>query len=992
MKKRVVVIGGGIAGLTASLTAAELGERVLLLESSPSIGGMLERLDTWFTDDACGMCQILPQLSSDDKLDRCLRTDFYHPLIDIRTLSVIKSLEHTNDGMVLTVKRLPRFVDEIKCTACRLCEEVCPVEGPDAFDKGLTKHKAIHTLYAGSLTKTYYIDKTICTECGKCVDICPTKAIDLKQEAEEEKFIAKSIILSAGFTEIDPSTLSSFGYGKFPNVVSSLDFERLISRTGLHPGQIRRPSDGKIPKKIAIIQCVGSRDKDREYCSSACCMYGIKEARKIKEMSNKTEVSIFYMDLRTFGKGHYAYYLDADKMGIKFRNFRIPSVSQDKDSKLTIKLEENGKIKTEKYDMVILSTGQEISEGTRGLLDILGVEKDDYGFVRNKDFESFKTSKENIYAAGSIVEPKDIEGSIIDAEAAGTLPASETPAVNEEVKKALDLDYAIAKFGIFVCLCGGVINKSIDTDKIKDALANKPEASVVSEIDFVCQGNSIDEIMKNAIENHLTRLIFATCSPAKYEILIRQKVSSYGFEQAMVEILPLREQIAWAYDSAGEDAAIQAIEALVEKLRFAVPQQQVKGKGISRAIVIGGGLAGMTAALNLSKKTVKVELIERGSELGGNAQKLSTTLEGEDVRKFLSETVKRVENDENITTHLMSEISSIDGSAGNFMVAVKKGDDTMRINAGAIIVATGAEEYKPTEYLYGKDKRIITQLELEEKITNNQLPITNKQSIVMIQCVGSRNDEHPWCSKVCCSDAIKNALELRKKNKDMQIAVLYRDMMTYGKKELKFKEAREKGINFVRFDKNEEPLVEITEAKLKVTIKDKILQNTLQFEPDFLVLSTGIVPTNNSKLSKILGITLDKDGFFKGVNSKFRPLESERLGIYFAGLCRSPSGIRDAVSEATAVAGKASLFLRETELLQRRTVSEVIERWCGGCEFCVDACPFDARYLDTEKKIVKVIEINCVGCGNCVSVCPSGAAKLRGSKDRQMISIIDVSV
>ncbi len=992
MEKRVVVVGGGIAGLTAALSAAELGERVLLIENSPSIGGMLERLDTWFIDDACGMCQILPQFSTDEKLDRCLRMDFYHPLIDVRTLTEVKSVEEKKKGMVLTLRRLPRYVDEIKCTGCRLCEEVCPEEAPDPFDKELSKHKAIHTLYAGSLTKTYYIDKAICTECGKCVEVCPTKAIDLNQKESEEKIIATSIILSTGFSEINPSTLSSFGYGKFKNVLTSLDFERLVSRTGIHAGDVKRPSDGNAPSRIAIIQCVGSRDKDREYCSSACCMYSLKEARKIKEIAKDTDVSIYYMDLRAFGKGHYRYFLETEKMGIQFKNFRIPSVTEDSAGNLLIKYEEDGKMRTETYDLVILSTGQEINKETKKLLDIIGVKKDEYGFVIEKEFETFKTSKKNVYVAGSLVDPKDIENSVIEARAAGFLATDKGFVAEVQRKPSLDIDYRIPKFGIFICQCGGVITKDLDTSKIKKNLEDYPDVSIVEEIDLICQENRLDEIMQKVKENGITRIIFATCSPAKYEVLIRNEIARYGFKQAMVEILSLREHIAWAYNHGKEEVALQRIHVLMEKLRLAVPEEPTLGKGFPKAVVIGGGLAGMVSALNLSKKDISVHIIEKDKTIGGNAKRLSETLEGENVQKYLTHITKELKKDKNITTHLETEVISLVGTAGDFVVEIKKGDKKEHITAGAVIVATGAEEYSPTEYSYGKNEKIITQRDFESKLSNSQFPISNCQSVVMIQCVGSRNDEHPWCSKVCCSDAIKNALLLKEKNKDVDITVLYRDMMSYGKKELKFKEAREKGINFLRFRKDEEPRVSVKDKKIEVTVKDLVLDRELQFEPDMLVLSTGIVPHDNRTLCEILGVSLDEDGFFKGANPKFRPHESEKPGIFFAGLCRSPSGIRDAVTEATAAAGNAYLFLREAPLIQRRTISEVIERWCSGCEFCVDACPFDARYLDKEKKVVMVRELNCVGCGNCVSVCPSGASKLKGLKDRQMIGMIDASV
>jgi heterodisulfide reductase subunit A len=993
MEKRVVVIGGGITGLTASLSAAELGEKVLIVESSSSIGGMLERLDTWFVDDACGMCQILPQLATDEGLDRCLRRDFYHPLIEVKTLTEVVNLDETDEGMVLTLKRKPRYVDEVKCTGCALCEEVCPEQGPDPFDKGLTNHKAIHTLYSGSLTKTYCIDMSICTKCKKCVELCPTKAIDLDDEETQEKVIATSIILSAGFSEIDPSNLTSFGYGRFKNVLTSLDFERLISRTGKYPEVIKRPSDDKQPSNVALIQCVGSRDKDREYCSSSCCMYAIKEARKIKEISKDIDISIFYMDIRTFGKGHYRYYLQAKEKGVKFKNYRIPAVEENADGSLQVKYEENDKMITENYDMVILSTGQEIKENTKKLLETIGIKKDKYGFSIGKDFETFKTTKENVYVAGSLNGPKDIEASVIEARSVGFLASgneSSNKIKKEEV--TLDIDYRIPKFGIFFCQGGGIISDNLDIEKVKESLTSESEIAFIDKVDFVCQENRLDDIMKKVKDSGITRIIFATCSPSKYEMLIRDKVESYGFNQAMVEILRLRENVIWAYDRNREDITIQRIKALMEKLRLAVPIQNVISKGLGTAVVIGGGVAGMVAALNLTKKGVKVIIVEKEKKVGGNAQRLSTTLEGEDVKAYLKKIMEDIDKNENITTKIESEIVSLKGGAGNFTVGVKTKDSQEEVNCGAVIVATGANEYKPTEYSYGSDQNVITQIELEEKMQDSSFSVSDLRCVVMIQCVGSRNDEHPWCSKVCCSDAIKNSLTLKEKNKDLNIFILYRDIMTYGRKELEYEKAREKGITFIKFEEDKEPVVSVDDGKVKVMVEDTVLKQKLEYQPDLLVLSTGIVPRDNESLSKILGVSLGEDGFFKGANPKFRPLESEKTGIFFAGMCRSPSGLRDAVAEATAAAGSAYIFLREIPLMQRRTTSDVIERWCSGCEFCVEACPFDARYLDEEKKIVKVRELNCVGCGNCVSACPNGAAKLKGMIDRQIIGMIDASL
>jgi heterodisulfide reductase subunit A len=658
---------------------------------------------------------------------------------------------------------------------------------------------------------------------------------------------------------------------------------------------------------------------------------------------------------------------------------------------LEIAYESEGKMMKEKYDLVILSTGQELTAETKALLALLNIEMDTYGFAATQAFEQYQTKTPGILIAGSVAEPKDIETAIIEARAAGFISDAAIPELKTPEGMAKDIDYRISKFGIFVCQCGGAMQKTVDTTKVVSAFVNAPDVAICEEIDLVCQEERLETIMKKVLQNGITRIIFATCSPAKYEVLIRKTAAQYGFNQAMIEVLSLREHIAWAFDHGAEEESIRRIRALMELLRLALPEGESQLKGLGNAIVIGGGIAGMVAAKQLSTRGVTVHLIEKADELGGNARNLFATLEGADVNNYLRALKDEIVNSKNITIHNNSEVVSLSGAAGAFVVGMGKGDESRSIAAGAIIVATGASEYKPKEYLFGTHERIVTQTQFEQLLASGD---TKKfpASVIMIQCVGSRNSDHPWCSRVCCSDAIKNALLLKEKNPGAEIAVLYRDMMTYGKKELKFKEAREKGINFIRFRENDEPRISIDKANIVVKANDLILNRELKFEPDMVVLSAGVVPHNNLQLAAVLGVTLDEDGFFKGANPKFRPLESEKPGIFFAGLCRTPSSMGDCVTEATAAAGVAYTFLQERALVQRRAISEVIERWCAGCEFCVEVCPFDARYLDDEKKVVKVRVINCVGCGNCVSVCPSGAAKLRGLRDRQMLGVIDLSI
>jgi len=1002
-KGAVLVVGAGVAGIRASLDLAEAGIKVYLVDKSPNIGGTLQQLDKWFPDNHCEMCKMLPIFDRDQTSQFCLRRDLAHPNIELIPYSEVVGVAGEVGDFEVSLRVKSRKVDTERCTACGICAEVCPIEVRDEFNEGLGSRKAAYIRYPLAIPNVYTIDGENCNKCGECVVKCPTQAIDLSAEDQVRKLEVGAVILSTGFEEFDPQVMGQYGYGRYPNVVTSTEFERIISCGGPHAGGLVRPSDKKAPKRIAFLQCIGSRDLKRNYCSSACCMYALKEATLAKEQNPELDIDIYYMDLRAFGKGYYRYQQKAkDEYGVNFVRCRVPVVREDPQTHnlLVVARAEDGSQISSEFDMVVLSIGQTPSPRFQELGQLLGIEFNKWGFCQTEGLSQVETSKEGIYVCGSAAAPSDICDSLIQAGAAAcqasTLltstrgqPVLEMASVGMSARADED-----PKVAVFLCRCGEDIASVVDMEEMLGFVQGLPAVVYAEERPFLCLPETLSEVSRKIVEVGANRVIFGACAPYGRERLFREALKGIGMNTALGQMVDLREQVAWPHknNSTGASEKAKALLAMaLEKIKIQEPLLVDSYPVFPQALVLGGGIAGLTAALSIAQQGCEVHLVERSSELGGNLKEHYYTLENPDLASLLKDTVAEVEANPLIHVHTSTEVAGISGYGGRFVTTLKRAEEEpVTIEHGAIVLATGAEEYEPTEYLYGKNNKVITQTELEKRIALGQA--SGLSSVVMIQCVGSRDEERPYCSRVCCSQAIANALKIKEANPDAQVVVLYRDIMTYGFKEEYYTKAREAGVIFVRHDLENKPQVTLKGDKIEVRAYDPIMAETLSLEPDLLVLSTGIVPSDNAKIAQMLDLQLTEEGFFQEAEAKFRPVDLLTDGVYVCGLAHSPRSVEEVIAQAQAAAQRAVSLLRKGQLESGRIVSEVNERRCSACGICVDACPYNARYLDLEQGFAVVREALCQGCGVCASLCPNGAAKLRGFKETQMFAMIDVAL
>ncbi len=1025
-----LVVGAGMAGIRAALDLAEAGRQVILVEHQPNIGGVLMQLDRQFPTNDCGICKMLPTMTMmpDELSECCVRRNLSHPNIKILTNSTVTNVTGDVGNFTVKIDQEPHFVDPLKCISCAKCEEVCPVEVPNEFNDNLNLRKAIFTPYPLPNPNTYTLDIENCTKCGECIKVCPTDAIDLKAAKLELDVQVGAIILAPGLQVFDPTPYKAYSYGINPNILTSIDFERIYSGLGPYSGlrKLVRPSDRKVPKNLAFIQCVGSRNTQfgHEYCSSACCMYSLKEAMLAKESHPEMDVTIFYMDMRAFGKTYHEYYQKALDMGIDLVRCRVPEVqaleiSGSDDLEVTI-VKENGELERERFEMVVLAVGLEAPKGAIELADIFGISVDENNFCINNEFTPMTSSRPGIYVCGGFTGPKDIPEIVMEASAAAGLAERHLGKISEtSEEKPFPDESGEPAVGIIICSCGDELKSNLDLAELERFAKSLAGVEFVECVDYLCL--KAEEI-KNKIgssDTNISGLIIGACTPYQFELKFKGAAKASGLNPFNVELIDLRERAAWICPGKNNNGLTTkmakaqlaiALEKLTNQDRMPA---EIKTLPLNtRAVVIGGGMAGMAGAITLAENGVTVDLVEHSVALGGNLKDIFSTLAHEDTQQFLQNIIKKVEQEKNIHVHLNTTVQYISGYVGNFHAFLKdrtSDKEPKAVDYGAIILATGASEYKPNknEYLYGTDRRVITQLDLERVLAGIALKDKDKnkafkdkyiskiKSLAMIQCVGSRNAEHPYCSRVCCAKALKNALNLKEQDPLLNVYIIYQDIMTYGLQEKYYLEARAAGIEFLRYDSEAPPVLVNNKGsdKLEIKVKDILLDQELTLKPDVLVLSTGIVPnTEGLEVFDNLGVEHTHDNFLQEANIKFRPVDMVADGIFIAGLAHSPRQISESIVQAQAAAGRALTILNKPALPIRRDVSEVIARKCSGCEACISACPYHARILDPDEKIAVVLEPLCQACGTCAMVCPNGATLIRGNRRGQVFNMIDAAV
>jgi heterodisulfide reductase subunit A2 len=823
----VMVIGGGIGGMQASLDLAESGFYVYVVDNAPTIGGVMAQLDKTFPTNDCSMCIMSPKLVETGR----------HLNIRILSNAEVEEVEGAPGHFTVTVTKKPRYILLDKCTGCGECAKHCPVSAIDTYNERMSQRAAIYIKYPQAIPKVYLIDRERCIGCGLCERVCLAKAVNYGDQQATEKIEVGSIILSPGYEVFDAHLRQEFGYGSYPNVVSSIEFERLLSATGPHRGHLLRPSDGTIPERIAFIQCVGSRDSScgNDYCSSICCMYATKEAIIAKEHVQFIKPTIFYMDIRAYGKGFDAYYERAkSEYGVRFIKCMVSKVREQFKTKnlLITYLNEEGNFVEEEFELVVLSVGMVPSKQTMEMAKRLGVDLDDYGFCKTKAFAPTATSRPGIFVCGAFQGPKDIpetvsqaSGAVADA-TAGIAQARGTIATKKEYPVELDVAAQEPRIGVFVCHCGINIGGVVNVPAVKEYARTLKNVVYVDENLYTCSTDTQEKI-KNAIKEHqLNRVIVASCSPRTHEPMFRETLRDAGLNKYLFEMANIRDQCSWVHMREKQEATHKArdlVRMAVANARLIRPLGELMVSVIQKGLVIGGGVTGMTAALKLAEQGYEVFLLEKEAQLGGNLINLHYSLEGEDVQAFLKGLIGKVTSHPYIHVITNALVVDFSGSKGNFSTGVMVAPTMYyrKIEHGITILATGAEEWKPTEYLYGQDPRILTQLDLEDRISKKPDEVSRAKQIVMIQCVGSRNEERPYCSRTCCATAVKNALKIKELNPNAQIYVLYRDMRTYGLMESYYTKARNQGILFIKYEPEEKPEVKSDGQTLSISFTDR---------------------------------------------------------------------------------------------------------------------------------------------------------------------------
>ncbi len=832
----------------------------------------------------------------------------------------------------------------------------------------------------------------ICCECMECVKVCQTKAIYHEMRDEELELEVGAVILAPGYEEFDARLRGEFGFGRYDNVVTNVQFERMLSASGPYGGHVQRPGDGKEPKKIAFIQCVGSRDASTEkpYCSSVCCMAAIKEAVVAMDHVSGLQTTIFYTDIRAFGKDFDKYYERAKEQGVRFLRSMVSRVVELPETKnLRISYIKDGKPVDEEFDLVVLSTGIRPSVEAIKTAEAAGIVLNECGFCTSNETDTVASSREGIFVAGAFQEPKDIPETVTQASAAAAMamellaPARGTLVTEKIYPPEHDYTDIEPRIGVFICHCGINIAGVVDVEKVVEEAKKLPGVVYAENAVFACADNTQDHIKEIIREHNLNRLIVASCTPRTHEPLFRETARECGLNPFLVDMANIRDQCSWVHSENPEAAT----EKSIDLVRMAVARssqlralQTEELPVIQSALVIGGGPSGMTAALSLADQGFQVYLVEKEPALGGRGK-----------RNLTEKLIQKVQNHPKIEVYTSSRLTSISGHVGNFESEIATPVGSKQVKYGAIIVATGGSEYRPDEYLYGVDSRVFTQHELESKLEEGSIHLEPNSTIAMIQCVGSRNEKRPYCSRLCCTEAVKNAVLIKELCPECRVVVLYRDMRTYGSNELIYQKARELGVVFIKYEPENPP--EVTSGE---TIELKFMETEIgvpmNLKVDYLVLSTGISPAfSNQEISELAKIPVNSDGFFLEAHLKLRPVDFASEGIFLCGSAHSPKNTLENMQQARAAAGRAATILSKKSMVVGGQVSRVDVRKCVSCLTCVRVCPYGAPAVSEEnnKNRVQIDPAKCMGCGSCAAECPAKAIQLHHFTDEQVAAAIE---
>jgi len=849
-----------------------------------------------------------------------------------------------------------------------------------------------------------------CCECMQCVTACKAEAVTIQthlQQDETRHIETGSVILAGGFKAFDAGLKGEYGCGRWPNVITSLEYERILSAAGPFQGHIQRLSDGKAPRSIAWIQCVGSRDSHigQEYCSAVCCMSATKQAMITREHSPNIETTIFYIDIRAHGKGFDRFYersmADNDVRYVRSMISRV--IPNPEDDTLSIShVAPDHQIREETYDLVVLSVGLCPNPSWIQLARRMGLQLDAHGFCATDPLNVVATSRPGVYVCGVAQGPKDIPDSVQQ----GSSAAERATALLAETRGSLvaepripderDVSRERPRIGVFVCHCGINIAGTVDVEAVAEYGRTLPDVIHAVDCMFACSTDQLQEIKEAIRDQNLNRVVVASCTPRTHEPLFRSTLRDAGLNPYLFELANIREQDAWVHQGqpqAATEKAKDLVRMSVSRARLLEPLHETSYAVVPSALVIGGGLAGLTAALAFAEQGFEAVLVEQSDVLGGNARTLYYTEDGADPAAYVRQIAKQVENQPLITVYKQAQVTSVTGSCGSFSSTIAVKGESRNITHGVVVAATGGQEYQPSEYLYGQHPAVITQKEFETLLVSEPDRAMQLKRVTMIQCVGSREPENLYCSRVCCTAAVKNSLKLNALNPEAQISVLYRDMRTFGLKETYYLEARRQGVRFYRFERQDKPQVVAGDEALTISVFDAQLQAQVQLQADLLVLSAAIRPRESSRqLAEVMRLALDEDDFFMEAHPKLRPLDFATPGVYLCGLAQGPKFAAESIAQARGAVSRAVMVLSRKEIVAEGMVNRVDASLCRACGECEKACLFEAisvKETPRGRKQAVVTEALCRGCGACNVVCPTGAASVSHFKDAQIEGMFD---
>lgn len=1000
----VLVVGGGVSGLQAALDLAEGGFFVYLVEQESTIGGSMAKLDKTFPSNDCSMCILAPKLVEGAR----------HQNIELLTLCEVTAITGTAGHFQVILRQRPRYVDQEKCIACGLCSEVCPKTVEGKVHGIFGKRQAVDIDYPQAVPLCYRIDAATCLRlnkpgtCGHCLAVCDAGAIDFADEEKVHTLKVGAIILAPGFSAFDPRPTALWGYGRYANVITSLELEKYFTASASSGGQLKRPSDGKPVAKIAFLQCVGSRDENRSrngYCSSVCCMTSIKGAMLAKNHEPGVQAAIFYQDMRTHGKGFDQYLEGArQESGIRMIRCRMGGLESDAENgDLRLRyVNEEGRQIEEYFDLAVLAVGMQIPREAMELAHLADVRLTGDGFAAGSDFHPVISSREGIYVCGAFAGPKDIPQSVTEGSAAAAAAASlladqrkvSTAAALVEEKRSLPQNDT--RIGILICHCGINIAGVVDIKAVADYAKTLPDVVSVASSQFACAQNSQSAIVRMIEEHRLNRMVIAACTPRTHEALFRRTLQLAGLNEDLMEMANIRNHNAWVHGDNPLGATAKAkdlVRMAAAKATYAAPSPRQTVAICQQGLVIGGGVSGMTAALNLADQGFIVHLVEKAGVLGGNARHLKNTWGGEHVRPQLQKLIEKIESHHRIFLHLEAAVIAVEGFVGNFRsTIVDSAGKKAVIDHGATIIALGGEAAVVEDYGHGSIQRVVTSQQFDKLYELKEKHVKAAKRFAFIQCVGSREEGHPYCSKVCCTHSVQSAIALKKENPERSVYILYRDLRTYGQREGLFREARRLGVIFINYELHGKPRVEQNGQELEVGVWDHILHAPLKLIVDLVILAVAIRPSPVAlAVARLYKVPLEGNGFFQEAHAKLRPVDCIADGVFVAGLAHYPKPLEESVAQAMGAAARAAAILAKPEM-QLDTVKAVVdENFCDGCALCIDVCPYQAISLvehrsEDETVVKKLVRVNltlCKGCGICQGTCPTRGIGVAGFTRQQ---------